>query len=283
MKCDCCGKVYDKRYASHLKSMETYGNDYCKSCMWKRTLDDRRTQMYNKIVDTCKDAGYTLISPKEDVNTYTSYIRYYCPKHGENKIRVGNLLSGKRCMKCCQEENSKKLRFNCDYVEKEVANCGGTLLNKEEYINNSTKNLRIICPRCGKEFVTSLILFTQHGGQLCSKCYRKESVGELRIRHYLEDNCIKFEREKWFPDCRDRHPLPFDFYLNDSNTIIEFDGKQHFTDAGQFFHSSYVLDICQKHDEIKTKYCKENGINLIRIPYWDIDNIDKILNEQLLT
>lgn len=239
--------------------------------------------MYNKLLDVCNDAGYTLLSPMEDIEEYKSYIRYICPKHGENKIRVGNLLSGKRCMKCCHEKSSERNRFDCNHVEKMVSDCGGTLLNKEDYINNSTRNLRITCPRCGKEFVTSLVLFTQHGGQLCNDCYRKESVGELRIRQYLEDNSISYEREKWFPDCRDHHPLPFDFYLNDSNTIIEFDGKQHFYNAGKFFHSSYSLDICKKHDEIKTKYCEDNGINLIRIPYWDIDNIGKILNEQILT
>ena len=35
-------------------------------------------------------------------------------------------------------------------------------------------------------------------------------------------------------------------------------------------------------DTIKTIYCKENNIKLIRIPYWDFDNIEEILCKELL-
>lgn len=35
-------------------------------------------------------------------------------------------------------------------------------------------------------------------------------------------------------------------------------------------------------DEIKNKYCKQNNINLLRIPYWEFDNIENILTKNLL-
>ena len=34
-------------------------------------------------------------------------------------------------------------------------------------------------------------------------------------------------------------------------------------------------------DTIKTIYCKENNIKLIRIPYTEYDNIEKILEKEL--
>lgn len=37
----------------------------------------------------------------------------------------------------------------------------------------------------------------------------------------------------------------------------------------------------QKHDEIKTQYCIDHNIHLIRIPYWDFDNIEEILKKEL--
>ena len=37
----------------------------------------------------------------------------------------------------------------------------------------------------------------------------------------------------------------------------------------------------QERDKIKNQYCKDNDIKLIRIPYWDIDKIDNILEVQL--
>lgn len=35
------------------------------------------------------------------------------------------------------------------------------------------------------------------------------------------------------------------------------------------------------NDRIKNKYAKKYGWNLIRIPYWEFDNIETILNEKL--
>ena len=37
-------------------------------------------------------------------------------------------------------------------------------------------------------------------------------------------------------------------------------------------------NLIQLHDKIKTQYCKDNNIKLIRIKYTDYDNIEKILN-----
>lgn len=283
VKCDCCGKEYEKRYESHIKSMKKYGNDYCKSCIWQRTQKERQEKMYSQIIDICNECGYSLITPREEIKKTDQYIVYRCNKHGEMKTKISNILSGKRCSKCYHEKASERNRFDYDFVEFQIEECGGHLLNKYDYVNNHMKNLRITCPRCGSIFVTSLINFTQHGGQLCDECYRKESIGEFKIRRYLESKSINFQTEKWFSDCRDRNPLPFDFYLPDCNTIIEFDGAQHFKDAEKYFHSSYSYEYCVKHDEIKNNYCKENNIKLIRIPYWDINKIEMILDEQLLT
>ena len=36
-----------------------------------------------------------------------------------------------------------------------------------------------------------------------------------------------------------------------------------------------------EHDNIKTQYCLDNNIKLIRIPYWEFDNIENILKQEL--
>ena len=48
-----------------------------------------------------------------------------------------------------------------------------------------------------------------------------------------------------------------------------------------FSHTN--TNIVQKHDEIKNNYCKSRNIDLIRIPYWDIDNISNILSQRLIS
>ena len=41
------------------------------------------------------------------------------------------------------------------------------------------------------------------------------------------------------------------------------------------------LRIAQKHDDIKNKYCLDNNILLIRISYWESDNIESFLLSEL--
>ena len=93
----------------------------------------------------------------------------------------------------------------------------------------------------------------------------------------MDLNKINFVQEKRFVDCRDNKPLPFDFYLPDHNLIIEFDGQQHY--EPKFGKESFA--ITQKHDEIKNQYCKNNNINLLRVPYFEGHNIENIISKQL--
>ena len=245
----------------------------------KTTLKNRQNNLYKKALEACNNKKYKLISSKEEIINNTSIITYKCPFHGLQKMRISNLINGRGCPNCSSEKASERYRLKPDEVEKRINNLGGKLLNKEDYINRYEKNLIIECIYCNTPFVTSLVLFTQHGGQMCPNCKSKESIGERRIRKYLEKNNILFEQEKWFSDCRDVNPLPFDFYLPNYNIAIEFDGEQHYK-QGHFTHSK--LSYTQLHDNIKNNYCKNNNIKLIRIPYWDMKNIETILNNKIL-
>lgn len=98
------------------------------------------------------------------------------------------------------------------------------------------------------------------------------SKGEFKIKQILEDNCIQFEQEKRFEDCKDQTFLPFDFYVNDEY-IIEFDGIQHFDFKNSGWNTEENFKITQKHDEIKNQYCLDNKIPIIRIPYTHYDDL----------
>ena len=37
------------------------------------------------------------------------------------------------------------------------------------------------------------------------------------------------------------------------------------------------MENTQHRDQIKTQYCKDNNIPLIRIPYWEKDNMEQFL------
>jgi len=87
----------------------------------------------------------------------------------------------------------------------------------------------------------------------------------MEIYKILEKLNIKHNREKKFKNCKDKRELPFDFYLPDNNTCIEYDGKQHFEKTYHWSHDK--LSYTQKHDKIKNDFCKKNDIKLLRISY----------------
>ena len=113
----------------------------------------------------------------------------------------------------------------------------------------------------------------------CSKCQNR-SIGERAVSKFFEDSNITYVSQYRFEDCKNIRTLPFDFYLPDYNTCIEYDGELHYK-AVDYFGGDDALRNTKCRDEIKTQYCKENNIKLIRIPYWEFDNIEEILNKEL--
>ena len=65
------------------------------------------------------------------------------------------------------------------------------------------------------------------------------------------------------------------------NICIEYDGRQHFEIVKKFGGLEGFIDT-KIRDTIKNTYCKKNNIKLIRIPYWDFDNIEKILHKEII-
>lgn len=101
-------------------------------------------------------------------------------------------------------------------------------------------------------------------------CLRSTSVsqGELAIRSILADNKIEFYAEHTFSDCvgiRGRH-LRFDFFIPSINSVIEYDGYQHYHPV-DFFGGEKAFAYLKNHDNIKNEYCKKNDIAMLRLPY----------------
>ena len=91
----------------------------------------------------------------------------------------------------------------------------------------------------------------------------------------MDELGIKSFQEHTFTDCRYKNKLPFDFYLPDYNTVIEYQGEWH------YFDFKGTMEIQKIRDKIKRNYCRENGIKEIEIPYWEFDNIEEIIKENL--
>lgn len=59
---------------------------------------------------------------------------------------------------------------------------------------------------------------------------------------------------------------------------MEYDDRQHFEPI-EHFGGVEAFNRTVKHDKMKNKYCVDNGISLLRIPYYK--NVEEELNNFL--
>lgn len=278
--CDYCGKEYDASFINVMKSRKTIEKDACFRCKYKKSSEVSIFRNAHDIIcrakNACEKAGYGLLTTEQEYTGVKMTARIECPKHGEQNVNLWALLNGAGCPSCARETVAIKNTLDADYVEEYINGINGnTLLNKEDYKTRKTHNLNIRCT-CGNVYTTSFECYIA-GVQQCYSCSCKESKREREIRLFLDAHNINFEQEKRFDDCHDINILPFDFYLPEYNLIIEFDGQHHFEET----HNRADYETTKRHDAIKNKYCEDNNINLLRIPYWDGNKIEKILTKEL--
>ena len=83
---------------------------------------------------------------------------------------------------------------------------------------------------------------------------------------------ISFEQEKVLFKFSNGTNAYFDFYIG-NKYLIEYDGETHFLYNLHGWHTLEQLSQQQERDQIKTQWCKENNIPLIRIPYTHLKDL----------
>lgn len=214
------------------------------------------------------------IQPIEEYIDTRTKIKHICLIDGYIwNVAPYSTLAGYGCPKCAG--NIK--RTHDEYVV-EVEEVNPDIEVIGTYINANTP-ITHMCKVHNREWnATPNGILAGYG---CPEC--RESSGERQIRQWLEKHNISYTFQKIFNDCKDQKPLPFDFYLQQYNICIEFDGRQHFmpvdfANKGEEWAMELLL-LVQRHDEIKNQYCKDNNIHLLRIPYFK--NVEKELEEFL--
>lgn len=97
---------------------------------------------------------------------------------------------------------------------------------------------------------------------------------ECRIHDILEEADVSFQEEWIFPDLNSSsgRPLRFDFCVFDDmgniDYLIEAQGIQHYQPI-KHFGGSRGLHRQRYNDDLKRRYCMNNNLRLIHIPYWD--------------
>ena len=252
----------------------------CAFCAREKHADNWRTS-WEDIEKEFTERGYKLL-PNQEYKTNQDKLRFICDKHGEQIIRFDVFRRGTGCVECSREAQSENQRLDYDYVKKQFEDAGYELLSTE-YLGSKQK-LKYKCSVHG-------IRYVQYGnfqqGQRCTACTKRESKGEIRINEWLDSNNIIHSREFTFENLvSDKGAkLRYDFAVFNKDKslslLIEFDGEQHMRPI-KVFGGEKRFKRQQKLDKLKTDYCINHSIKLIRIPYADFSILNQTLSREIL-
>jgi hypothetical protein len=198
--------------------------------------------------------------------------------------KTSNVL--KRGTPSCGCLTSKLISEKAKQKYKDLTNQRFGLLVAKEIVGSTgqSKIWRCECDCGNKNFTTTSRHLISGNTKSCGCLV---SIGESNIQNILIQNQIPFIREKSFNDFKysssNGNPR-FDFYLTEINRLVEFDGRQHYEKVNLNWEDNVPLTERQKRDQEKNQYAQEHNIPLVRIPYWERDNItlDMILGDQYL-
>lgn len=248
---------------------------------------------FNDVINEFAKTNYILVSNEDDyINSATNSIKYICPKHldkGVMTISLGHLQYGRGCYFCGLEKTGLAHKIN-DTLNDEQCNklCNSKGFN---YYGTIRKNgliyIKYICPNHKDIGIQYMRKGNMKRDNIisCPYCLDKKkykySKGEKKIKKVLDEmNIINIGQYK-FQACKDIKELPFDFYLPEDKKAIEYDGQHHFkpvrfngiTEEQAIINHETTI----KHDIIKDQFCLENNIELLRIPYYEYNNIENLI------
>ena len=226
----------------------------CPKCGNERCGDKIRKTLAEFIKQAKKVHGEKYDYSKVDYVKAREKVCIICPEHGEFWQIPDAHLKGHGCPKCSLH---RSYRYTTEEFIKMAKDVHGDKYDysKVEYINRKTP-VCIICPEHGEFWQPA---YSHLDGNGCPSC--SESKLEREIKLLLEENKIKYEREKRFDWLRDKNPMPLDFYLPEYNIGIECQGEQHFKERNFFKH--YPFEKRLEMDLLKNKLCLDNGIKLL--------------------
>lgn len=221
-----------------------------------------------------KKFGRLTILKCDNNNSESNRTRYICQCECGNVKSVSwdNLKNGH--IKSCGCYNSELVieRVRIDLTNKKFG--------KLTVIKRDTKDTSKWICKCECGNITKVSTSSLSTGHTTS-CGCINSKGEFKIRKALDELNLKYEQQMKFDNLKGvgGNPLSYDFYLEDFNILIEYQGEFHDGTARQQTEEQFKIQ--KEHDKRKKEYAISHNINLLEIWYYDYDNIENILKEVL--
>ena len=204
--------------------------------------------------------------------------------HGSYEVSCANFVKGARCGYCNPKTKTEPHAydsFGYYYLDKSQSWSPNNKISPFRVAKSSGKKYKFICPECKNEFIRQISNASKRS-TCCGEC--STSYGEKGIIAYLKENDIIYQYEKEFDGLVgiNNGSLSYDFYIPKYNLLIEYQGEQHRRFIKGFHNSYEDFDRQQEHDKRKREYAKDNNIKLLEIWYYDFDNIESILKDNIV-
>ena len=285
-KCEKCDYKTDVKSSlnRHIKSVHDGVKDIlCPDCDFKCSFNGNLKQHIKSIHTKIKDFEC-------DICDFKCNSKNYLTKHIN---RVHHEIRDFKCSKCDYKfKSNSHLKRHIKTVHNKIKNikCGSCeyicsnnshLKHHIKAVHNKIKNF--VCLDCDFKTATNGSL-TRHK-KLCTGKITCSS-GEFKIMEILEKFNINFEYNTTYK-LKHKNYLRWDFIIeiNKEKSFIEFDGKQHFepVNFGGMCDEKALISFNKTtlRDKLKNEFCEDNNLKLLRIPYYEKNNIEKLIKEFL--
>lgn len=272
IQCNNCNNIFEQEPYSHLRG-----------CGCKQCADINQSLILSEFIEKAEKVhgekyNYDLVEYK---NSQTK-IKILCNQCKNIFEQVAHYhLDGCGCKDCSLQNSYFSRTYTTDEFIEKAKKVHGDKYNYDsvDYLKSKIK-VNIFCNKCKKIF--SQMPMSHLKGVGCANC--KESKGEIKISKYLNNISISFATQKSFESLKNIIALKFDFYLDDINLLIEYDGEGHYFPCfgSTLEQKQKNLEDCQRRDKIKNEWALKNNIPLLRIPYWDFDRIEELIDAFIL-
>jgi len=194
LKCDYCGKTFQRNYSIYLKSKnynKEKNKDACRDCKGKK-ISDILTNNIDVVINLFEENNFKIINGIDTYENLHSKFDLMC----ENKhIWTTSVSNFKAVLKCPECNGFKKWSYEDIKIFLQEHDC--VLLTKENEYKNVNEEITYIC-KCGNIHTKAFYLFRKAPN--CPKCnpYKKLYTTKI-VRDILnEDDYILLSEYKNF-------------------------------------------------------------------------------------
>lgn len=248
-------------------------------------LKCKRDKFINRIIKEVASFGYELVGDYKDFKTK---ITLKCNNGHLWDVKFHEFKRGSRCPMCSRNpSNNEARKLIWEDFFKIVEDEGYKVFEYEDLGKYKTMHDKVSF-RCPSNHWYNATPSAFKQGKRCPHC-NINSHGEVLAKKILDEYSCKYESQKKFDGLVGLNggQLSYDFFV-DNYLLIEIQGGQHFkptTFGGRSkLESIEAFKQQQEHDRLKREFAKENGYELLEIPYFgtkDLDKLEKILREKL--